>query len=54
MEPTTVGEQECHEIMNATRVVRCLDETKSQIMKWTEAGGSGRPCQFNTGWEESW
>jgi hypothetical protein len=35
--PLTVGGREGYEIINATRILTCLDEERSEFLKWTEA-----------------
>src|SRR4051812_9017575 len=34
--PVLLRGQEGHEALNALRVVRCLDESRSEFIKWTE------------------
>jgi hypothetical protein len=37
--PARVGSREGYEILVATLLVRCLDEQRSEYLKWTEADG---------------
>ena len=37
--PVRVGSREGYKILVATRLVRCLDERRSEFLKWTEADG---------------
>lgn len=34
--PVTVNGQHGYDILNATRLIRCIDESRSEFMKWTE------------------
>ena len=37
--PVRIGHREGYKILVATRLVRCLDERRSDFLKWTEADG---------------
>ena len=37
--PVRVGSREGYNILVTTRLVRCIDEQRSEFMKWTEADG---------------
>ena len=37
--PVRVGSREGYQVLVATRLVRCLDESRSDFIKWTEADG---------------
>lgn len=37
--PVTVGGKRGYEIVNATKVVQCVDENRSEFIKWTELDG---------------
>lgn len=37
--PARIGHREGYKILVATRLVRCLDERRSDFLKWTEADG---------------
>jgi hypothetical protein len=37
--PVRVGARDKYNILNATRLIRCLDEERSEFIKWTERDG---------------